>query len=231
MSFILDALKKSENERQRRTGPSLADVRAGAPDRERPRWLIPAIALLAINVLVVVGVLMWPEQQTPTPQTAVTFPETKAQPSPSAPQPRPAAPAAAAKVDPAPPPAPAAPRPAVRPLAAESSAQASPAESLPPAAPVLAAAPPVTTPATPGFVVEDELPTLNELTVGGKINLPSLHIDIHVYSTSPQDRFVFVNNKKYREGDRLSEGPRVEEISTVGVILNSQGQRFLLPRD
>ena len=27
MSFILDALKKSENERQRQAGPSLADVR------------------------------------------------------------------------------------------------------------------------------------------------------------------------------------------------------------
>ena len=58
MSFILDALKKSENERQRRTGPSLADVRTGAPDRKRPPWLIPLAALLAINLIVLVAMAL-----------------------------------------------------------------------------------------------------------------------------------------------------------------------------
>jgi len=233
MSFILDALKKSENERQRRTGPSLADVRTGAPERKYPSWLIPVIALLAVNLLVIAGVLLWPEGET---QVAVVTPEKKAPPRPPVSRPRPAPPAPAPTVDPAPPsvePA-AAPRPAVRSLANESGAQAPSAEPRATGAPVSAPTTPRVsnqTKRTPGTVVDDTVPTLNELIVDGRINLPSLHVDIHVYSDKPRDRFVFVNNRKYREGDLLSEGPRVEEISTLGVILNHRGQRFLLPRD
>jgi hypothetical protein len=36
---------------------------------------------------------------------------------------------------------------------------------------------------------------------------------------------------KYSEGDRLKEGPVVEEITPDGAILEHQGQRFLLPRN
>ena len=36
MSFILDALKKSENERQRQVGPSLADVQVGQRRTDKP---------------------------------------------------------------------------------------------------------------------------------------------------------------------------------------------------
>ena len=46
MSFILDALKKSENERQRQVGPSLADVRVvRRGSSERPWWVIAVAAL------------------------------------------------------------------------------------------------------------------------------------------------------------------------------------------
>jgi hypothetical protein len=36
---------------------------------------------------------------------------------------------------------------------------------------------------------------------------------------------------KYREGERLSEGPVVEEITSTGAILNQQGNRFTLERN
>jgi len=52
-----------------------------------------------------------------------------------------------------------------------------------------------------------------------------------VYATIPADRFVYINNRKYREGTRLQEGPTVERIRRDGVVLNSQGTRFLLPRE
>jgi hypothetical protein len=57
MSFILDALRKSEHERQRQTGPGLAEV-AVAPPRTRTNvWATAAIALLVVN-LVAIGVLL-----------------------------------------------------------------------------------------------------------------------------------------------------------------------------
>jgi general secretion pathway protein B len=52
-----------------------------------------------------------------------------------------------------------------------------------------------------------------------------------VYSTRPQDRFVFINSSKYREGDTTPEGAAIEEITPDGVVMSARGSRFLLPRD
>jgi hypothetical protein len=74
-------------------------------------------------------------------------------------------------------------------------------------------------------------PTFQEVRASGSSNLPELHLDIHVYSSEPEDRFVFINMVKLREGSELTEGPQVSEITPEGVLLEHQGQLFLLPRD
>ena len=75
------------------------------------------------------------------------------------------------------------------------------------------------------------VPTLNELLGQGRMmNLPALKVDLHVYAARKEDRFVFINLAKYLEGQRLKEGPLVEEITNDGVILQYQGERFLIPR-
>ena len=61
--------------------------------------------------------------------------------------------------------------------------------------------------------------------------LPALHLDLHVYSNQVQQRFVFVNSRKYREGDTLAEGPVVERITPDGAVLNFQGRQFKLSND
>jgi hypothetical protein len=55
MSFILDALKKSENDRQRQSGPALFEVRVAPPRSRFPSWAIALVALLAVNL----GVIAW----------------------------------------------------------------------------------------------------------------------------------------------------------------------------
>ncbi|MGO9995888.1 MAG: hypothetical protein ACLPTF_25715 [Steroidobacteraceae bacterium] len=58
MSFILDALKKSEIERQRQTEPGLMDA-VGVRRRNRlPVWAVLLGVLLGINILVLLVVLM-----------------------------------------------------------------------------------------------------------------------------------------------------------------------------
>jgi hypothetical protein len=42
---------------------------------------------------------------------------------------------------------------------------------------------------------------------------------------------VFVNGKRYREGDATAEGPTVVEITREGVVMSASGNRFLLSRD
>jgi general secretion pathway protein B len=58
MSFILDALKKSETDRQRQSGPALFEVRVAPPRNSLPLWAIGLAALLAINLVIVAWVLL-----------------------------------------------------------------------------------------------------------------------------------------------------------------------------
>jgi general secretion pathway protein B len=73
------------------------------------------------------------------------------------------------------------------------------------------------------------LPTASSLVATGT-TLPDMRLDIHVYSNTPTERFVFINMRKYLEGQAITEGPTVERITPEGAVLNSQGLRFLLPR-
>jgi general secretion pathway protein B len=53
MSFILDALKKSESDQQRQSGPALFEVRVAPPKSRLPVWAIAIIALLVVNMIIV----------------------------------------------------------------------------------------------------------------------------------------------------------------------------------
>jgi general secretion pathway protein B len=55
MSFILDALKKSESDRQRKNGPALFEVKVAPPRTHLPAWAIAIAALLVVNL----GIVMW----------------------------------------------------------------------------------------------------------------------------------------------------------------------------
>lgn len=90
---------------------------------------------------------------------------------------------------------------------------------------------PAAIPAQAAQSAEDQevLPTPMDLAASGT-SLPDLHLDIHVYSAKPAERFVFVNMRKYTEGQALKEGPTLERITSEGAILNQHGLRFLLPR-
>jgi general secretion pathway protein B len=58
MSFILDALKKSETDRQRQSGPSLFEVKVAPPRRRLPVWAVTIAVLLGINLVVVSWMLL-----------------------------------------------------------------------------------------------------------------------------------------------------------------------------
>lgn len=77
MSFILDALRKSEHERQRQTGPALAEVPVATPRPRSNIWAPVAIALLLVN-LVVVGVWLLrksaSEPEAPPPAAGIVDP-------------------------------------------------------------------------------------------------------------------------------------------------------------
>jgi general secretion pathway protein B len=262
VSFILDALRKSEHERQRQTGPGLAEVPVAPAKPKSNVWAIAAIALLIVNLLAV-GVYLLRRAQPQDTAVATT---------PASAAPDAATTAAAANptlATPAATQAPAitqsatapAPRPAVsepvnrNPLAdevggADPSLQA--AAAVPEGPPAVTrngatkrgsvvyapipeagdapysepAAEPAVRAAPAAAPARDALPGADELTARG--TLPALHLDLHVYAAQPPQRFIFVNSRKYREGETLAEGPVVEQITADGAVLNFRGSRFKL---
>src|ERR1700685_4584639 len=83
MSFILDALKKSEIERQRQSVPGLMDARLSERRNRLPVWALVLAVLLGINLLVLTFVVMrnsTPAAHAPRPAQAPSAPDTAASP-------------------------------------------------------------------------------------------------------------------------------------------------------
>ena len=122
-------------------------------------------------------------------------------------------------------------------VAPEADPQLSSAATVPEGPPMVrpieapAVAPAAVQPSPQAQAAQDQemLPTSASLMASGTA-LPDMHLDIHVYAPKPADRFVFVNMRKYTEGQALKEGPTLERITPDGAVLNHHGLRFLLPR-
>ena len=81
MSFILDALKKSETDRQRQNGPALFEVRV-APTRDKlPLWAVGLGVLLAVNLVIVAWVLLRHQSAPEAPTAPAQAMQPAAQPS------------------------------------------------------------------------------------------------------------------------------------------------------
>ncbi len=56
----------------------------------------------------------------------------------------------------------------------------------------------------------------------------SLRLEALIYADAPAERMVFINGRRYREGDSIDGRLRIEEIREEGVELSDQGRRFTL---
>jgi general secretion pathway protein B len=240
MSFILDALKKAEAERQRQRGPTLLELRVAAPRRRWPVWSVLIGMLLVVNIIVVLGTALRPRQP-PEPLAAVnaTAPAAAAAPASAAvvvvPTVLTTVPAVAtASAAAASPPGGGVNSPSA--LATTGAVEATDAAALPvarargsnPADDDPAVAPPTRIHRAPSAAevtkTEVDLPSLSEL--GGTV--PALRLDLHVYADRPADRYALINMHKAHEGDMLPEGARVVAIDRDGVELSYQGTEFML---
>lgn len=91
MSFILDALRRSEHERQRHAGPALVEAPVAPPRARSNPWATVAIALLVVN-LAAIGVLLLlrsngEQAPAPSPSAATQSPQVYAPVQQPTPQP------------------------------------------------------------------------------------------------------------------------------------------------
>ena len=227
MSFILDALKKSERARQKQLGPSLFEVKIAAPRRALPGWAVALGVLLAINAAVIGWVVLGrPARRTaaasrpagaPIPAHAGPIPGGVPAGSPALLNPpSPDERAAGA------PPAPGQPRPS----------SASPAAAQPGGVGNTPAMPSDSAGYAPAARARSDahLPLYKQLESAPGDALPRLHLDLHVYDADPSKRFVMINMHRLKQGGSLPDGVKVISIRPDGVVLSYAGRRFLLPR-
>ena len=84
---------------------------------------------------------------------------------------------------------------------------------------------------TQDAVPEAELPPLlSTLPYRFQSTLPKIVINAQAYADIAEERFVILNMKKYREGERTQEGIVIERIGKELLQLNYQGQQFRVQR-
>jgi general secretion pathway protein B len=230
MSYILDALKKVDQERDFGAVPDLATPHEVDHAKTRPfRWLWVIAALLSVNVVLVALLLV--KRDAEAPDAAQATPEWQ-QPMADDPLVQLGRQAREDRTSPAPTPGrtalpqnkqtfsigelAASPKPVIspnsEPLLQPEDAVETRLETVAPAN------------GTPQLQSWYELPQEFRM----RLSLPRL--DLHVYSEDPQNRFILVNLKKYREGETLESGLVLEEILPEGMVMYYRGERFMVEK-
>ncbi len=231
MSYILDALRRAEAQRQQQAAtppglgsPAVPVVQANppipgaasmasrpvpdtAPPSPAPRgggWMlgIAGTAVVASVMMAVVG-LRTPDAPAPRPPAAT-----------------PPVPAGQPVVPPSPPLADAAPAPILQPVPEPAPATARPTT---PPAPATAAAP--TTPRTPKPAA-DAVPRYADLPESVRAALPAISVQGVTWSENPAWRHLIVNGRVLQEGQSIGPDHVLEQIGRDGSVLNHRGQRY-----
>lgn len=244
MSYILEALKKAQAERQLGHAPDIhAPAALHLPPRAAPANRKPLLIGTAAGLLLaaLAGALAWRgAAQAPTPArpavlaqagasvSAPAAPVEIAEPAPEAlpapmtsepaaePVPVPAPAPAVPKAAPAPPPRPAAPDPATQEPVAEAVYLPAPARVAenPPAA------------RAPEPVPEENLRTLAQLPEALQREVPKVAVGGYIYSPNPSDRLLLVDKVLRREGEELAPGLVLERLMPKYAVMNYRGTRY-----
>lgn len=233
MSFILDALKKSEQEGQRPNHARVVEPHP-APPRRAPLWLLAGLVAALLANAVILGWRAWPPH-TPTHGKALQTKSLRAMEAPRASPaaktltvaPSPARKAARAPLRKASLPSAPATRPArlsARAVPLTKRTTASPTRSKPTLAAEKSAA--QSAAKQNSAPVPSDAPELSQLPESFKQSVPSLTVNVHVYADTPVKRFVLINMHRYTQGQRLREGPRLLAITPNGIVLSYRGRQF-----
>lgn len=246
MSYILDALRKSESERQQGRVPDFAQQVQMIHRPRRQRRSVMIWVILALALLLNAGVLayvFWPGHRTDaaTPATASAPQATE----PAAPQSANATGVAEPALAPthSVPTTPDRTTPATAEVASVSpsestpqpeltddpvSQQGDPGVSQPSERPtVIVPSTPRPLPAAAASTAEStsRVPHLVELPLSFQRSVPDLIFNSHIYASDPAARRVMINDHYLRIGDRF-DGLRVERITEQGVVLSQNGVKF-----
>lgn len=209
MSYILDALKKSDQLRQLGATPTLQAAQVTVPVPKRPLFIY--YSLLAV-VLLGAGILIgWLRPWQPEQPVRAMEPVAAKSPVPISQQ------AASA------------------PLAAstEMPGQIKPNEpalvntvTTGVAAPIPDKAIPEKSANIDAAAQEQNAIRFDELPDQIQREIPAITVQLHSYSSRPDESLVYINSTRLKEGESVMPGLRLEQITPDGMIFSYKGYRF-----
>jgi general secretion pathway protein B len=242
MSYILEALKKAQAERQLGNAPTIhaaQTVPAPTPDAAASRK--PLLLGLGAGALVVAAgaAFLWRGAPASTAAPAAVPAAATQAAAVQAPAARAAGPAASDTLAVSAPPAPAHPEPRpAQPRLAEARPAPAPAAVAPAApvpapktapAPVSASAAARTTATPPASVdaaPEDSLPFLQQLPANIQSQVPRVAFGGYMYSANPADRLLLIDKALRHEGEEVAPGLVLEKLLPRAAVMNYRGYRY-----
>ena len=238
MSYIYEALKRAESENARAVGAPTAIRRPTLFAAKWRWWLWLLIGVLGANAALVITLVLFRGARSPGATRAptgstdrgageVTFRSGAESADVTPPAPRPLPPAARALARPVSP----APQPAGRAATAvrpSSKGVDPPAPASTPAAIIEArpASPPTAGAGAPGVPPASAAVPQNSPPTA--VDEPKLKVQVVVYSDVPAQRMVFIDGRRYAEGDKVDAETVVERITPEGAVVTRRGQSFAL---
>lgn len=210
MSYLLDALRKAERERNLGRVPALSasdnDTTTVSTSRISA-WVWAVVTALVLLNVAALATLWWFN-------SAATMPPTQQVPTAVSSEPEPAPPTTIATQS----------KGVANPSAPPSDA----AHSVP--APALPSPAPEPEPRQQVILTspDEDVPHYNALTPTQRSQIPALAISGHLYSSIPGRSFVLVDGRRYHEGARLPQGPAVMLIDEEGALFKFQDIRYRL---
>lgn len=201
MSFILDAIKKSENERQRSKQPDVHSLQDSAPQVKAEASTISRLFLLVIAISIIVVASWWLWLQVGpqiSPRLAAWLESTEAVDK---------TPAEAQSLS---------QEPAYNDSAYNSAYNESGYKG---------------SSNKISYTAGSELPPNNQIKelweqpADYQSTIPELDFSFHVFSDDPKERMIIINGRRMREGQVVSRGLTLRVITETGVILH-YGERF-----
>lgn len=206
MSFILDAIKKSENERKRSKQADVHSLQDSAPRSvvQAGTGVRSLLLIIALAILVFAAWWLWPQiagqlftlQQS---RPLISTPAESDQSSAQKPQ---------VQVN--------ANTPATQTTAVDGSANAYG----------------VSKELRDDYLVDDALPPNNkikelwELPADYQSTVPGMEFSFHVFSREPEKRTIIINGRRMRAGQMVAAGLKLRVITETGVILYYRGRFF-----
>jgi general secretion pathway protein B len=232
MSYILEALKKAQAERQLGNAPTIHAPQpvqaapASTAASRRPLLIGVAAGVLVASAVAVVAL----RQQAPV-QVAALAPPPATAPVPAAPVSAvPQAPAAQTASVPVP--------PARQKGSVAEAARVAPAAPAAPAAQLAnpepvrqarrAPTPDESRRETPRVHVaaEDKVRNLNELPEAIQREVPRVVFGGYIYSPNPADRLLLIDKMLRHEGEEVAPGLVLEKLQPKGAVMNYRGYRY-----